>query len=248
MCVYHSHLSSRCSSTVLSIKAWRGNRWWKDLARCGANTRVKPWRQHVTHKQSTSWCFCGLERKVLLITEQRILQRQTHRLNGPIRRTTNFTLHRKLCVFGVALWTKVSSQRQTGPTAAVQMSRRQTAGETQDDKKSFWHTYRLFTKSILTPCWMKAWRPGPWERRWCAEENLNRTTGFHLHGADTDIQSVLIQEYVVVSMETQANLCDVDTVIMWSVGRRKYFHTMREPCGRLQCLFRDFYNDESEIL
>lgn len=42
--VDNSYLSPWMFSTGLSIKAWRGKRWWKDLARWGADTRVKPWR------------------------------------------------------------------------------------------------------------------------------------------------------------------------------------------------------------
>lgn len=40
--VCQAHLSFSRSSAELSVKTWRGKRWWKDLARWGANTRVKP--------------------------------------------------------------------------------------------------------------------------------------------------------------------------------------------------------------
>lgn len=48
--VHQSHLSPRRSFTGLSVKAWRGKRWWKDLARWGADTRVKPWRDNTSVK------------------------------------------------------------------------------------------------------------------------------------------------------------------------------------------------------
>lgn len=53
----------------------------------------------------------------------------THTLTESfLRHTTDFTLHRKLCVLGVALRTEIPSQRQTWTTAAVQMTMRHTQG------------------------------------------------------------------------------------------------------------------------
>lgn len=49
------------------------------------------------------------------------------------RRTAHFALHGQLCVLAVALWTEVSSQRQTCPAAAVQMTRRHTMGDTHSE-------------------------------------------------------------------------------------------------------------------
>lgn len=53
-----THLSSRISSTGDSVKTSRGNRWWKDLARWGANTSVKPLRW--PKRYSVMWTHCSL--------------------------------------------------------------------------------------------------------------------------------------------------------------------------------------------
>lgn len=47
-------------------------------------------------------------------------------------------------------------------------------GDTQWGKP-LWYTHLLLTHCLLlTPYWTKAWCPGRWQRRWCAEGILSR--------------------------------------------------------------------------
>lgn len=82
-----SHLSSWISSTGVSVKTCRGNRWWKDLARWGAKTSVKPVRRHTT-KNMSRCC------------ERTILLRRTRNAVGSADHTyrTLYTLRATLCI------------------------------------------------------------------------------------------------------------------------------------------------------
>lgn len=112
----------------------------------------------------------GWTEHTILLKQQR---NRTHRLNRPVQHTTHFTLHRKLCVLGVALRTKVSSQRQIWTTAAIQVTRRHSGRGTP--WRIFPLVFPLLTSCVLlTPYWMKVWHPGLWGRQRCAEENLSR--------------------------------------------------------------------------
>lgn len=116
----HYHLSVWRSSAELSVKTCRGKRWWKDLARWGANTSVKPVQGSTSHRKhnfAASW----EQRGSCFTTEVAV-----------VTLTTHFTLHRKLCVLGMTLWTKVSSQRQVWTAAAVQVTRRHRVTDDED--------------------------------------------------------------------------------------------------------------------
>lgn len=57
--VYQCHLSVWRSSTELSIKTCRGKRWWKDLARWGANTSVRPVKGSTSHMKQNYGALFG---------------------------------------------------------------------------------------------------------------------------------------------------------------------------------------------
>lgn len=65
--------------------------------------------------------------------------------------TTHFTLHGELCVLGMALWTKVPSQRQTWTATALQVTRRHEEAGTVDGENLVRYTKKM-CRFLLTPC------------------------------------------------------------------------------------------------
>jgi len=56
-----AHLSPSYSSSGVSWKASRGKRWWKERAKCGAETKVRPaperrQSENWTHRYSEDYC------------------------------------------------------------------------------------------------------------------------------------------------------------------------------------------------
>lgn len=96
-----------------------GGRIWQD----GGPTPESNLGEITYHTQisQSHRCFCWFEHSNVIAAK--VKESQSH------RHTAHFTLHGKLCVLGMALRTKVSSQRQTRTTAAVQMTERHTHWE-----------------------------------------------------------------------------------------------------------------------
>lgn len=164
-----SHLSSWISATAVSVKTCRGNRWWKDRARWGANTRVKPFRQHATQ----TWVRA---RDSVVNAE---FFGRNKKCNGTSWPDLPHTLHST----GNSVYLprhcgqKYPPRDKPGPPLPSSwLGDTHTVAEW--GKPTLLQSPAAHTQPslLLTPYWTKVWCPGPSQRRCCAGGSLRADT------------------------------------------------------------------------